>query len=320
MLDDFVLLLFAIGAGLGCVAVAVVAWRLRAAPALSYRIRSVAAQPILAARQGNSSAVPARPVPRTLAARLLHRASNRLQRLRLSAGLKGGLSRFVAATLLLSLLAGVIASYLDAPLPVAALAAAVGVVMPFLNLQRLAARRHLVIVAQLPDALDAISRAMQAGHSLVGALRGSAADGPAPLALELRVIVDEIAFGLSEEAALKNLALRVALPDLRYFVSAVSIQREAGGNLVQLLTSLSKQMRERAAQRGAIRVLSAEGRISASILGSMPFVIVAAVGFLNPKFMSPLWSDPVGISMVKFALLGIALGIVWMWQIVRVRI
>lgn len=314
------LLLFAIGAGTGCVVMAALAWRLRSSPVLSSRIRSAAAQAASAARQVNSNGAAARPVPRILAARLLYRTSKRLLRLRHAAGLKGGLDRFVAATLGLSLVAGVVASYLDAPLLMTGAMAAIGLVIPLLNLQRLAARRRRMIVGQLPDALDAISRSMQAGHSLVGALRGCAADGPAPLALELRAIVDEIAFGLPEEAALKNFAVRVAVPDVRYFVSAVSIQREAGGNLVQLLTSLSKLMRERAALRGAVRVLSAEGRISAWILGSMPFVIVATVGSLNPKLMSLLWSDPVGFTMVKFALLGIALGTVWMWQIVRVRI
>jgi tight adherence protein B len=173
---------------------------------------------------------------------------------------------------------------------------------------------------QLPDALDLMARAMQAGHAFPSALLIVGQEGPQPIASEFRTTFDEINFGVSTEAALTGLSTRIKSSDLRLFVVAVIIQRQTGGNLSELLTSIAALMRERQKLVGSVRVLSAEGRISAWILGILPFALVAAISLINPEFIRPLWMDPAGIrlSVVAVALMG--LGILWIWRTVNLRI
>ena len=104
------------------------------------------------------------------------------------------------------------------------------------------------------------------------------------------------------------------------FAMAVLIARQAGGNLAQLMLHLSALVRERIALRGSVRVMSAEGRLSAWILGILPFVIAALVGLMNPAFLRVLWTDPAGLNLVWLALGGIGLGVLWMRSIIRIRV
>ena len=182
------------------------------------------------------------------------------------------------------------------------------------------AGRMRLIDQQLPDALDLMARAMQAGHAFSSALRMVGAEGPHPIADEFQTAFEEINFGVTTQQALTNMAARVASEDLRYFVVAVLIQRESGGNLAELLTSIAELIRERQRLRGTVRVLSAEGRLSAWILALLPFVLTALISIINPLFIRQLWTDPIGVRMVAVALVLMALGILWMWRIIRIRI
>jgi tight adherence protein B len=127
-------------------------------------------------------------------------------------------------------------------------------------------------------------------------------------------------FGVSLEQALSHLSERVPLTDLRYFVVAVLIQRESGGNLTEILASLSKLIRERLKLLAKVRVLSTEGRMSAWILCLMPFFLAGIMNLANPGFMSPLWTDPIGVSIVKYMLTLMLIGVVIMRRIIRVRV
>lgn len=173
---------------------------------------------------------------------------------------------------------------------------------------------------QLPGALELMARALQAGHAFSSALSMVATEGPDPIAREFRTAFDEISFGVAMPDALINLSSRVASTDLRYFVVAVLVQRETGGNLAELLLSIAGIVRERQHLAGTVRVLSAEGRLSAWILGALPFVIAAVIDLVNPGFLNVVWSDPAGIRMVIGALALMAVGIVWMWRIIAIRI
>jgi len=117
-----------------------------------------------------------------------------------------------------------------------------------------------------------------------------------------------------------NLAARVPVTDLRFFVIAVSIQRETGGNLAELLDKLGMLIRARFKLLGTIRVLSAEGRLSAWILSLLPFVLVVLINLVNPKFMSILWTDPAGIYLIGGGLILMTVGIFWMWRIIKIRV
>jgi tight adherence protein B len=117
-----------------------------------------------------------------------------------------------------------------------------------------------------------------------------------------------------------RLADRVPVEDLRYFVVAVMIQRESGGNLAELLDNIASIVRARLKLLGEVRTLSAEGRLSAWILGLLPFAVALIVNIVNPKFMSVLWTDPAGLRMVGGALVMMALGVWWMRKIIQIRV
>lgn len=187
-------------------------------------------------------------------------------------------------------------------------------------IQRCRMQRMRLIEQQLPDVLDLMARAMQAGHAFSSALHLVGTEGPQPIAQEFHTAFDEINFGIPSEKALANLAARVASGDLRFFVIAVVIQRETGGNLAEILTAIAALIRERQKLFGTIRVLSAEGRISAWILTLLPFVLAAAISLVNREFISKLWTDPLGFRMVGIALALMLLGVWWMWRLVKIRI
>ena len=141
-----------------------------------------------------------------------------------------------------------------------------------------------------------------------------------PIAKEFRIVHDEVNFGVELQQALTNLSKRVPLTDLRYFIVSVLIQRESGGNLTEVLGNLSRLIRERLKLMSKVRVLSSEGRLSAWILGIMPFALAGVMYLLNPEFMAPLWSDPIGISIIKYMLILMAFGILILKKIIKIRV
>lgn len=176
------------------------------------------------------------------------------------------------------------------------------------------------IEAQLPDALELMVRALQSGHAFSSALQITALESKSPLGDELRNVFDEINLGTSVQAAMTHLAQRVASKEIRYFVVAVLIQSETGGNLGEVLRSTATLIRERQKIAGVVRVLSAEGRISAWILAVMPFVLAILMYFINPEFIALLWRDDMGVLMLGVSLGLMALGVFWMSRLVRIKV
>jgi tight adherence protein B len=203
------------------------------------------------------------------------------------------------------------------------LALVVGValgVLPWLYLQRKRQQRLRLMERQLPEALDLITRALRAGHAFSSGLQMAGEELAEPIAGELRLVHDEINYGTALPQALTNLSERVPITDLRYFVVAVLIQRESGGNLTEMLVNLSRLIRERLKLHDRVRVLSADGRMSAWILGLMPFGVAAMLNLLNPEFMSTLWTDPVGIIILQWLAALMVVGILMLHRIVRIRV
>lgn len=192
--------------------------------------------------------------------------------------------------------------------------------IPWLMLALKRGRRLHKFEIQLPEALDLISRSMRAGHSFPSGLEMVANEGREPISGEFKKVSDEINFGISVQEAMLNLARRVPSTDLRYFVVAVLIQRETGGNLTELLDGLAALMRKRFQLLEKVKALSAEGRISGWILGIMPFVVAGAINVVNPDFILLLVTDPLGINLVIGALVFMALGALWMYRIVKIRV
>lgn len=191
--------------------------------------------------------------------------------------------------------------------------------LPLLFVHFSRGKRMRKIESQLPDALDLMTRALRAGHAFPSGLKMAGDEMAEPIAGELRAVHDEVNYGVSMERALSNLSERVPLTDLRYFVVAVLIQRDSGGNLTEILSNLSRLLRERAKLIARVRVLSSEGRLSGWVLVVMPFGLAAILNVMNPKFMSLMWTDPIGITMIKYLLFMMVMGVIVMRKIVRIR-
>ena len=198
--------------------------------------------------------------------------------------------------------------------------AGVSAALPVLEVARAKDKRLSRIDHQLPDALDLMGRAMRAGHAFPTALKMVGDEMPEPLSGEFRAVFDEVNFGVSMPAALMNLAQRVPSTDLHYFVVAVLIQRETGGNLTELLSSISAIIRDRIKLLGQVRVMSAEGRMSAWVLGLLPFGAGAMMHLSNPEFLAPLFTDPDGRKMVGAAVLLMLVGFLVIRKITHIRV
>jgi tight adherence protein B len=194
------------------------------------------------------------------------------------------------------------------------------IICPIIYILSAKHKRTNMIEQQLPDALDLIGRALLSGHAFSSALLMVGTEMSDPIASEFHIVSDEITYGISSQEALLNLVTRVPSTDLSYFVIAVTIQQETGGNLAELLSNISRLIRERMKLLATVRVLSAEGRLSAWILTLLPFVIGFALQIMNPKFLSVLWIDPTGLRMVSIALFLMVVGILAMWRIAKIRI
>ncbi len=197
---------------------------------------------------------------------------------------------------------------------------ALGALLPLFHILRRRSLRLQRLDEQLPEALDLISRGMRAGHAFPSALQMVAEESQNPTASEFRMTFEEINYGIAVKDALMNLATRVPSTDLRYFVIAVLIQRETGGNLAELLGNISALIRARFKLLGTVRVLSAEGRLSAWILTLLPICTGIMINLVNPGFMTILWTDPTGLRMLKIMLGLMAFGIFLMWRIVKIRV
>ena len=153
---------------------------------------------------------------------------------------------------------------------------------------RRAASRARALEAQLPDALSVIAGSLAAGHTFLRSLQLLCEEAPEPLATELGRAVRETQLGTPVVDALDAMAERVDVPDLRWVVQAIRVQQEVGGKLADLLHTLADFMRGREDVRREVRVLTAEGRLSAWVLGAMPVALVVAIQVLNPGYLRPL--------------------------------
>jgi tight adherence protein B len=244
-----------------------------------------------------------------------------LDKLLQQSGLRWSVAFFGGVTLAVAVAVFVLASFLPfLHWTFGLLLALGGATLPFLYVLRTKHKRLQKIERQLPDALDLISRALKAGHAFPTGLQMVGEEMQDPIAGEFRITHDEINYGVAMPTALMNLAARIPSTDMRYFIIAVLIQRETGGNLTELLGNISNLIRERLKLLMKVRVLSAEGKLSAWILGILPFAVAGIINVMNPNFMSVLWTDPMGLKMIYGALVMMTLGCLWMRKIIKIRV
>jgi tight adherence protein B len=244
----------------------------------------------------------------------------RLQLLLTQAGLSHRADQFMMLMLLAGVLVVAVLALMNPPIWLLGLGGIGGAALPVAVALYRRQQRSRQLDQQLPDFLDSIARAMQAGNSFSGALAVVSKEAAEPIGTEFRRVFEEINFGRSVKEGLQSLSIRNTSDDVRYFVIAVLIHLQTGGSLTSLLLGLSTLIRDRQRLRKLGKVFSAEGRLSAWILALLPFGTGLVMFLVNPEFISILWTDPAGIFLLQIMFGLLAVGIIWMRKIIRFRI
>ncbi len=235
-------------------------------------------------------------------------------------GVKASISSVLAAAACSGLLVGVVAGLVWHSRWTFLAGAAAGVMLPFLVLRIKRGRRLRAFEEQFPEGLDLISRALKAGHAFATGLKMVADEMPEPVGPEFRKTFDEQNFGLPMKDSLDNLTFRIPLLDVRFFATAVLIQRETGGNLSEILENLSQVVRERFKILRQVRVYTAHGRFTGYVLLALPAFLGIALSFINPDHMKTLFHDPLGRMLLTGALVMQTMGFVWIKQVIKIEV
>jgi tight adherence protein B len=224
------------------------------------------------------------------------------------------------AMLVLGLGGAVLASQFGYPLVLAIMVGMPCAGMPLFYLMNRRWSRLRRFEEQFPEALDLLSRALRAGHAFQGTLSMVGEELPAPVGPEFRKIFDQQNYGLPLREALLGFVDRVPILDVRFFVTAVMIQRESGGNLAEILDNLGRVVRDRFKIRRQIRTHTAHGRFTAFVLLALPAVLGIVLTFLSPEHMRPLWEEGTGRSLLFGAGIMQTIGFFWIRQIIRIEV
>jgi tight adherence protein B len=204
------------------------------------------------------------------------------------------------------------------PAPILAALVAGGLPLAYVAIKR--RRRLRQFEEHFPEALDLLNRAIRAGHAFTTGLGMIATEAPEPIAGEFRTTFEEQNFGLPLRDVLKNLSDRVPLIDVRFFVTALLIQKETGGNLSEILDNLSHVIRDRFRIYRDVRSKSAHGRLTAAILIALPPLMVIALQIVNPHYMGALVDDPIGPTLLWAAAIWQLIGSALMWKIIHIEV
>jgi tight adherence protein B len=203
---------------------------------------------------------------------------------------------------------------------VAALAFVAGLSVKPLLLKRKRANRLYKFEEHFPEALDLLSRAVRAGHAFSAGMKMVADELGEPVGPEFRKAFDEQNYGLPLKESLNNLAVRIPLLDVRFFSTAVLIQRETGGNLAEILDNLSNVVRERFKIRRQVRVHTAHGRFTGWVLMALPAFLALALSFINPEHMQLLFNERLGQLMIGGVIVMQTIGFIWIKQVIKIEV
>ncbi len=228
--------------------------------------------------------------------------------------------RLVLFSLTATMLGMLMASMLISLTPLIVLAGLVAGAVPFLHLLYKRKKRFDKFLADLPDALEMISRALSAGHGFQATLHLVAEEMPEPIASEFGRVYEEQSLGLSLKNALLNLMQRVPMLELKMCAIAILVQRETGGNLAELLDTSAETIRERFRIKEDLNTLTTSSRMSAGVLCALPFIVVFLISIINPGFLDPLFYDPRGHKLLAVATTLQICGLLMVRRILRIRI
>lgn len=198
--------------------------------------------------------------------------------------------------------------------------ALLGFFIPYAYASHMRTKRFQKFEEKFPEAIDTLARAVRAGHAFTTALEMIANELAEPVAGEFRQLYEEQKFGLPVRDALLNLTERVPLVDVKFFVTAVMLQRETGGNLAEILDNLSYVIRERFKILRQVRVHTAQGRLTMVLLMALPPTIVCFMLVLNPGFIRPLFTDPIGHALIVGGITLQTMGYFVIRKIIRIQV
>lgn len=203
--------------------------------------------------------------------------------------------------------------------PVAACAGVVLAASPLVCLYTLRQIRFHRFDTLLPEAVDLMARGLRAGHAVPAVLEMVSREIADPVGAEFRILHEEQTLGLPMREAMENLIERVPLDDVRFLATALLLQKETGGNLVQILDKTAALIRDRARLRGQVRIYTAQGRITGWILCLMPFIMFGVLSLVNSKYERMLFTEPLGRDMVYVGLVMMVIGIALVRRIIDIK-
>ena len=196
----------------------------------------------------------------------------------------------------------------------------IGGVLPYSLVSYRRQKRFEKFEELFPEAIDTLARAVRAGHAFTTALEMISNETAEPLASEFRKLYEEQKFGMPVRDALMNLTERVPLVDIKFFVTAVMLQRETGGNLAEILDNLSYVIRERFKIQRQVRVHTAQGRLTMALLMAMPPAVVAILAVFSPDFVKPLFYDPIGHALLVASIALQTVGYFVIRKIIKIQV
>jgi tight adherence protein B len=227
---------------------------------------------------------------------------------------------FLALCAIIAAVAGLAAFIWSGKGPVAWAAMLVGFLLPYSYASYRRNKRFEKFEELFPEAIDTLARAVRAGHAFTTAIEMIASEVAEPVCGEFRKLYEEQKFGMPVRDALINLTERVPLVDVKFFVTAVMLQRETGGNLAEILDNLSYVIRERFKIQRQVRVYTAQGRLTMALLMGMPPVIVTVMLLIEPAFIRPLFSDPIGHTLLVAGITLQTIGYFVIRKIIKIQV
>lgn len=195
-----------------------------------------------------------------------------------------------------------------------------GLIVPWMILSLAKSRRESKFLSQLPDTLQLLAGSLAAGYSLPQAMDSVVRETQAPISVEFNRALIEARLGLLAEDALDGIAARTGSRDFSWIVMAIRIQRDIGGNLAELLSTVAETLRERERLRRQVSALSAEGRLSGWILGLLPVVFALYLMLARPEYIAPLFNTPLGLVLLGIGGAILAVGAFWMSRVIKVEV
>jgi len=236
------------------------------------------------------------------------------------ADLKLTVGEFIGLTVIMVVLLGGLAHLWRGDVLITAAAALIGFFAPRLYVSIRRARRLRAFNEQLGDTINLMVNSIRAGYSILQAMRAVSDEVSPPAAKEYGRVVQEVQLGIPLEDALKHMLRRVPSDDLDMMITAINVQREVGGNLAEVLDSISFTIRERIRIQGEIRALTAQSRISGYMVAAVPVLLAVVIYLINPEFMGLLFENTCGHIMIAVSVLGIAAGFFVISKVVDIDI